>query len=99
MTMLQAHEYPNIGTWYWDINQKTRFEVVAKDEANDMVEIQLFSGEIEEVDLDTWFSMQLISIAAPKDWSGPFEVDKEEFTELGDETIHPTLWSPFNTAD
>ena len=94
--MIRAHEYPIIGAWYLEIETKERFEVVAKDEESNTIEIQYFSGEIEELDTDTWFAMHLASIASPKDWSGPFEVDKEEFSELGDEVIHPRNWSdPF----
>ena len=98
--MIRAHEYPTIGTWYVEIETNQRFEVVAKDEETNAIEIQYFSGEIEELDADTWFAMRLASIASPKDWSGPFEIDKEEFSELSDEAIHPLNWSdPFSSFE
>lgn len=96
--MKLSHEYPVVGTWYLDVDHQDRFEIVARDESADIMEIQYFGGEVEELDIDTWFAMNIIAIAPPKDWSGPFEVDKDEFNELGDETIHPTNWSnPFNS--
>jgi len=97
--MIRAHEYPIVGNWYLDLDHREQFEIVAKDEETDTIEIQSFSGEIEELDEDTWFSMHVVSIAPPKDWSGPYEVDKEEFSELGDEIIHPTRWSDPFTSD
>lgn len=94
--MLRAHEYPVIGTWYLDIDHKEQFEIVAKDEEAGTIEIQSFSGEVEELDLETWYEMRVVSIAPPKDWSGPYEVDKDEFSEF-EETIHPINWSkPFS---
>lgn len=96
--MIRSHEYPVVGSWYLDVDHNDQFEIVARDEADKTIEIQYFSGEIEEVDADTWFSMRLIAIAPPKDWSGPFEVEKDEFSELGDESKHPTDWSdPLNS--
>jgi len=88
--MIKPHEYPVIGTWYFDMVNKSQFEIVAIDEKEGLIEIQYFSGEIEEMDMDTWFSLRVASIAAPKDWSGPFEVDqKDEFPNLEDDVIHP----------
>ncbi len=85
--MIHAHEYPVIGLWYWDIEHTEQFEIVAED--GESIEIQYFSGEIEELDMGTWFSMRVVSIAAPKDWSGPFEVDKDAFSDLESEIKHP----------
>lgn len=85
--MIRAHEYPVIGLWYLDIEHTEQFEIVAEEE--DSIEIQYFSGEIEELDMATWFSMRVVSIAAPKDWSGPFEVDKDAFSDLEGEIRHP----------
>ena len=82
--MMRAHEYPIVGAWYWDIDHAERFEIVARDDTNGNIDIQYFSGEIDEVDEETWFSMRVVSIAAPQDWSGPFEINKDEFSEFGD---------------
>jgi hypothetical protein len=43
------------------------------------VEIQYFDGEVEELDLDSWYEMALEPIEPPEDWSGPFdEIDPDE---------------------
>lgn len=100
--MRQPHEFPEIGTWYWDFECRERFEIVALDNGIKAIEIQYFSGEIAEVDEESWFAMRVVSIAPPKDWSGPFELDKDQFSELGDGIIHPNNGSdplqPFEDA-
>ena len=88
-TMRYPHEFPVVGTWYWDIEQHERFEIVALDQENKEIEIQYFSGEIEEIDEENWFAMRVVAIAPPNDWSGPFEIDKDQFSDLNDEVIHP----------
>lgn len=39
--------------------------------------------------------MELLSIAPPKDWSGPFEMDREELDDLDqtDKAKHPIDWA------
>lgn len=95
-----GHELPAVGTWYWDIDHSVQFEIVATEESLGGIEIQYFDGELEEIDSSTWFSMRVVSIAAPKDWSGPFEVDKDQFPELSDD-VHPsTPWiNPLDNLD
>lgn len=82
---------PNVGNWYQNQTFSEIFEVVATDDLDGCVEVQYFSGEIEEYDLDTWYEMDLKDIPAPDDWSGPFEMSKEDFSQ--EETIHPEDWS------
>ena len=45
--------YPTIGKWF-KRPDGTLFEVVAVDEDDETIEIQLFDGTIDEVDIDTW---------------------------------------------
>jgi len=51
------------------------------DETSALNELQHYDGEIEEVDLSTWRSMDLEIAAAPEDWSG--SVDVVERDDLG----------------
>ena len=69
-TMAQSVTEPVIGEWYEDI-QKRRFEVVAVDE--DAVEIQYYDGECEEVDMESWYLMNIIPAAEPNDATGPYD--------------------------
>lgn len=86
--MTHAHELPEIGTWYWDKERSERFEIVASDKAGN-IEIQYFDGEVAEIDQETWYAMQVVAIAPPKDWSGPYEMEKEDYQELKGRVQHP----------
>lgn len=66
---------PEVGQWYINDETKQQFEVVAVDPDSDAVEIQYFEGEIGEIDFESWYSLPLISMDAPEDWSGPYETD------------------------
>lgn len=89
---MRHHENPDIGHWYKNQEYSSVFEVVALDDAEGYVEIQYFAGEIEEVDLETWYELDLKKIPAPEDCTGPFELSKEDLG-YSDETIHPEDWS------
>jgi len=71
--------YPIIGNWYRAPNQQI-FEVVALDEAEKLVEIQFYEGDIDEMDMETWNSMEIENAAPPEDWSGAYDdEDNDEF--------------------
>lgn len=89
---MRHHEFAEIGTWFFDNEHQTIFEVVASDESEATIEIQYFAGEIEEVELENWVQLDLRKIPAPEDWSGPFEIAREDLG-YSDETIHPEDWS------
>lgn len=89
---MKHHNTPVIGSWYQDQEVATIFEVVAIDSEDGFIEVQFFSGEIEEYDLETWYQFPLIRIPAPEDSSGPFEMNKEDFY-FRDDPIHPEDWS------
>ena len=89
---MRHHEHPDIGNWYKDQEYNSTFEVVAADDFDDYVEIQHFSGEIEEIDLDTWYELDLRRIPEPEDMSGPFELSRDDLGYT-DDTIHPEDWS------
>lgn len=69
---------PRIGDWYKNINGD-KFEIVAIDEDEATLEIQHFDGAIEEIDLDTWYEMEILPIEAPEDWSGSLDIEREDY--------------------
>ncbi len=73
-----AVAYPVIGLWYRSSNG-TLFEVVAVDEDDATVELQLFDGTIDEVDLESWPNLLIEAVGAPEDWSGSVDMDPEDF--------------------
>lgn len=48
-----------------------------------MVEIQYFDGDLDELDLDAWYGMEIELTEAPENWSGPLDV--AELDDLGTE--------------
>jgi hypothetical protein len=73
-----AIKYPAIGQWFRRPNG-TIFEVVAVDEAGATVEIQLFDGTIDEIEVERWPELLLREVGAPEDWSGSVDMDPEDY--------------------
>lgn len=73
-----AVAYPTIGQWFRRPNG-TLLEVVAVDEEDKTVEIQLFDGTIDEVEVESWREQLLVEVAAPEDWSGSVDMDPEDY--------------------
>jgi hypothetical protein len=73
-----AVQFPVIGNWFRRPNG-TMFEVVASDEEDGTVEIQLFDGTIGEVEIENWTQMLLVEVSAPEDWSGSVDMDPEDY--------------------
>ena len=74
-----ATEYePRIGDWYRTINGDN-FEIVALDPDDSTLEIQYFDGSVEELDLDTWYELDLESVEAPEDWSGSMDIQRDDY--------------------
>jgi hypothetical protein len=81
---------PTIGSWYKNQSGfEGIFEVVAKDDEQDLIEIQYFDGEIGELELRTWKELPIIEVAEPEDWSGAYELSQEDLLEYKSEIIHP----------
>lgn len=72
---------PIIGNWYENREKAQKFEVVALDEDNGLVDIQYFDGDLDEIDLDTWYELDIATTEAPDDWTGP--VDDVPKDDLG----------------
>jgi len=77
---------PIVGNWYRHLDKGYRFEVVAMDEDEGTVEIQHFDGDLEALDVDIWYQMDIEPTEAPEDWSGPvddFDEATLDYTETG----------------
>lgn len=62
---------PAVGNWYQRPDSQ-KFEVVALDEDDGIVEIQYFSGEVDEVDFEAWSQSEVQAISPPEDWTGGY---------------------------
>lgn len=88
------HDYSDliIGHWYKSQELEEIFEIVAIDAEYDCIEIQYFGGEISEFDLESWNLLNIEAIDAPEDWTGAYEINKEDLANYK-EVIHPQDWN------
>jgi Family of unknown function (DUF6763) len=89
---------PSIGQWFRRPNG-TLFEVVAIDEDENTVEIQLFDGTIDEIDADGWSELFVIQVAAPEDVSGSLDMDPDEDADDVPDTMPRGFHDPFGFLD
>ena len=73
---------PVTGEWYRHLDKGPSFRVIGVEKDEDLIEIQHFDGDLEEVELAEWFAMDLERAAQPEDWSGP--IDDVEADDLDD---------------
>ena len=74
---------PILGNWYQHLDKGQKFCVVAFNEDEGLIEMQHFDGDLEEIDSDTWYQLDLEPIEEPENWSGPIDVG--EIDDLGTE--------------
>ena len=89
---------PRVGDWYQAINGD-KFEIVALDEDEATLEIQHYDGAVEEIDFESWEEMELASIEPPEDWSGSYDLDRDDYgvdLELTGPSEH---MNPFDDLD
>jgi hypothetical protein len=72
---------PVVGNWYKHVDRGQTFRVVGIDEEEELVSIQHFDGDLEQIELRAWFDMDIEPAAPPEDWTGP--VDDVETDDLG----------------
>ncbi len=67
---------PIVDTWYKHLDKGQKFQVVAVDNNDYLIEIQYFDGDVEEIDLDDWYLMDIEQIESPEDVSGALDVSE-----------------------
>jgi hypothetical protein len=72
---------PIVSNWYQHLDKGQKFQIVAFNEGESVIEIQYFDGDIEEIDIDDWYLMDLEKIESPEDISGALDVS--ELDDLG----------------
>ena len=72
---------PIVDTWYDNQEENQQFKVVALDEVAGTVEIQHFDGDIEEIDLEAWYLLNIEPIEDPEDWKGALDDYEEDDTD------------------
>lgn len=74
-------EDPIVDQWYQQADKDRQFKVISVDEDTAIVELQYVDGEIEEMDVDDWYVLEIESIDEPEDWAAKTEKDETEEEE------------------
>lgn len=79
---------PILGNWYQHLDKGQLFRVVAIDEDNEVIEIQNFDGDVDEIEIPQWQDLEIELAEEPENFSGPFDVGEldDYGTEITDTT-------------
>lgn len=83
---MPMEEEPVVGAMYEDENGLA-FEVLSIDEDDGTIEVQYENGEVSEIDVDTWYEMDLQPLKSGA-WKDA-EDDEVEEIEAEKDTKHP----------
>ncbi len=83
---------PQVGQWYEHLDKGQAFEVVAIDDAANLVEIQYFDGDLDQIDMEEWYELDLAPAAEPEDWTGPVEVEPDDLGYAASTEMEPDAW-------
>ncbi|MET1253674.1 DUF6763 family protein [Aliikangiella maris] len=76
--MMSGQIYAEIGHWYHPSDREELFEVVAVDYDKQLIEIQYFDGEIEELDFSGWKTITPVEVNTPDEWKGPYDLNEDD---------------------
>jgi len=91
---------PIVGNWYEHLDKGQIFLVVAFDEDEGVIEIQHFDGDVEELSLDDWQTIELALCEEPENWFGAIDISEDD--DLGTEvtdTEHSDWVEPLSEID
>lgn len=77
---------PQIGDWYRRPDRRQPFRVVAYDADTETVEVEYFDGTVDEWPLEHWLALDIVGVASPLSWTGPF--DDLEAEDVADDAVH-----------
>lgn len=70
-------EEPVLGALYKDTDGLT-FEVTGLDEDDGTIAIRYDDGSVDQIDIDTWYELELRRLKADGEWQGGDEEDDDE---------------------
>lgn len=69
---------PVLGAWYRNLGDDEVFQVVVFDETDGVVELQFESGDVQALELDDWYALELESVPEPEEWSAAADAEDED---------------------
>lgn len=88
---------PIVGTWYQHLDKGEMFEVVAVDQEQGLIEIQYFDGDVDEIDIEEWYDLNIEPGEEPEDWTGPVDDIEHDDLNYSETDMEEEDWTgPFN---
>ena len=79
------HAIDTVGQWFLLEDTRERFQVIEEDELSGTIRVQWFDGSLDEIELETWRALAPVPVDAPKDWTGPLDLEASDLDEWADE--------------
>ena len=67
-----------VDNWYFHLDKGQRFYVVAVDAENELIELQHFDGDLEEISLNEWRRMDIALAEEPASWYGATDISEAD---------------------
>jgi hypothetical protein len=84
---------PIIGRWYRHLDKGQPFVVVSYEEVEGLVGIQHYDGDVEELEIEDWFGMDIETAEAPEDWTAPIDDVEADDLDYTDTDMTARDWS------
>jgi hypothetical protein len=89
--------HPDVNTWYHYPEKAQKFMVTAIDDHAATVEIQYFDGTIDEMDIETWYLLDIKRIETPENWTGPVDnIEKDDLNPADTEMLRQDWSEPYD---
>jgi len=93
VSIMPIQTEPVVDNWYHHFDKGQRFFIVAVDKDEGLIETQHIDGDLEEISLSSWFTLDIILCEPPESWSGAMDIGEQD--DFGTE-ITDTLPEDFN---
>jgi len=84
---------PIVDNWYQHLDKGQKFKVVAVDGSAKTVEIQHFDGDLEEIELEAWYTLDIEPIEEPADWTGALDdIERDALSSYSEDGMSGEDW-------
>ena len=75
---------PEVGHWYKSKSMPCIFEVIDNDPYENLIEVQLFSGEVERLNQEIWEDLSINEVRNPEYWEENMELSRDDVIDIID---------------
>lgn len=89
---------PIVEQWYESLEENHKFKVIALDDTIGTIEIQHYDGSLEEVDIETWYQLDIELTDDPNDWIGALDDPVQDLSDYEDSDLVRDGWETSQQA-